>query len=318
MESEVMNDPPDSSDDLSAQAIAWLVRVGDPDFAEWEAFEQWLAASPAHAAHYHAAAKAEAEMVAQLAATPRPQTEQPLRGRWRPAGWLGGALAASLLVAIGFSAFYPMGAPRVFETGRGDRRSIILADGSRIALNGGTRLTLDVRDGRAIELERGEALFTVRHDADHPFSVTVAGATIADVGTVFDVVREDRATHVSVAEGAVVWNPAREAVRVDAGRRLRAEDGGATIELAQVDTAAVGGWTRGRLSYDGAPLSAVAADVSRALGVRVSVAPSVAGLPVRGVVHLEGGAKVVVPRLAALFGVRAKPEGNAWRLSPPP
>jgi transmembrane sensor len=314
-----MTDPPGPADKIDAQAISWVIRAGDSDFDDWDAFERWLAESPANAAAYHAAATAEAEIVETLAAGGRQPAEAPApRPAWHRAGWVGGALAASLLLVFGVASWRPAAPSRIFETGPGQHRAIALADGSRIALNGNTRLTMTAHDERAIELERGEALFTVHHDSARPFSVTVAGATISDVGTVFNVVRDQGATRVSVAEGVVVWNPTREAVRLGAGKRLRAEDDSQTLELAQVDVAAVGGWARGWLSYDGTPLGTVAADVSRALGVKVAVTPMVASRPVRGVLRLDGGANVVMPRLGALLGVRARFDGHVWRLSSPP
>ena len=314
-----MTDPPDIPEDVDAQAIAWVIRVGDPDFDEWKAFEAWLAESPAHATAYHAVATGEAEMVEALAADgPRPSVAPVPRPAWRRASWAGGALAASLVLMIGVASWQSSPESRVFETGPGRHSAIALADGSRITLNGNTRLTMRGDDERAIQLDRGEALFSVHHDAVRPFSVTVAGATITDVGTIFNVVRETRATRVSVAEGAVIWNPTSEAVHVGPGQYLRAQDGSATLELARVEIGGVGGWTRGRLSYDGAPLETVAADVSRALGVAVTVAPGAARRPVRGVLRLDGGADSVVPRLGTLLGVRVKHEGGAWRLSPPP
>jgi len=313
-----MTNSPIPADEIEAQAVAWAVRVGDPAFADWDGFGQWLATSPTHADAYHAAAAAAAEMVDLLAtATPRAVVAAPVRPRWRPAPWLGGALAAALLLVVGYGAFRPA-EPILYQTAPGQHRDVALADGTRIALNGGTRLTVAANDPRAIRLERGEALFTVRHDPTHPFSVTVGDATIADVGTVFDVVREQTTTQVAVVEGIVLWDPAGGAVRLDAGRRLRATDGGATLELASADRQAIGGWTRGQLSYDGAPLGEVAADLSRALGVVVTVSPGAAARPVRGVVRLDGGAGAVMPRLAALLGIGVRHDGGGWRLSSTP
>lgn len=314
-----MTDPPDIPEDVDAQAISWVIRVGDPDFDDWGTFEAWLAESPAHATAYHAVAAAQAEMAEALAAgAPRPKLAPAPRRAWRRASWAGGALAASLALMIGVASWQSSPESRVFETGPGRQSAIALTDGSRITLNGNTRLTMSAGDERAIQLDRGEALFSVHHDAARPFSVTVAGATITDVGTIFNVVREKSATRVTVAEGAVIWNPAREAVHVGPGQYLRAQDGSTSLELARVETDAIGGWTRGRLSYDGVPLETVAADVSRALGVEVTVAPGAARRPVRGMLRLDGGADSVVPRLGALLGVRVKHEGGTWRLSPPP
>jgi len=318
-----MTDTPRPDDDLQAQAVLWVVRVGDPDFIDWEAFEVWLGADPAHAEAYHAAADAERAMVERLAAVPAaapaPMRAAPVdRRTWRrSAPWVGGALAASLVLVASFGMLRPGGAPILYQTGPGGHRDVALADGSRIALNGDTKLTVAAQDPRTIRLERGEALFTVRHDAAHPFSVGVGDATIADVGTVFDVVREPAATRVAVAQGAVLWNAAKDAVHLDAGQGLHAEDSGAVRQIA-LNAATVGEWSTGQLSYEGVPLSIVAGDIARTLGVTVNVAPNVAAIPVRGILRLKGGAETVLPRLAALLGLRVQHQGSAWRLTASP
>ncbi|QHL90470.1 hypothetical protein GVO57_06010 [Sphingomonas changnyeongensis] len=92
-----------------------------------------------------------------------------------------------------------------------------LADGSRVDLNGGTRIALDRGNPRFARLERGEALFTIVHDEARPFEVHAGDAVLRDLGTVFDVVREPDRLRVAVAEGrcstirpasACGWTPA--------------------------------------------------------------------------------------------------------------
>src|SRR3546814_9914530 len=64
-------------------------------------------------------------------------------------------------------------APYTIATVPGARRTIDLADGSRIELNGDTRITLDKAAPRFASLDRGEAMFHVRHDDSDPFVVMV-------------------------------------------------------------------------------------------------------------------------------------------------
>ena len=116
---------PISSERVDAQAIAWIVRVNDPAFAEWDAFAQWLAESPLHADAYHAAAAAEADAVALLAAAPPAAVSiAPTRRRWQP--WLGGAIAASLVALIGVQMHRPAPPPRIYQTAPGIHRTIAL------------------------------------------------------------------------------------------------------------------------------------------------------------------------------------------------
>ena len=85
---------------IEATAIDWLIRQRDPAFADWERFSDWLGADPAHASAYHELALLDGDLEA-LPVHPAPANDAPaeparLSRRW----WLGGALAASLLLGL--------------------------------------------------------------------------------------------------------------------------------------------------------------------------------------------------------------------------
>jgi transmembrane sensor len=309
---------------IDDQALDWIIRLRDPAFDRWEAFELWLAADPAHADAYQAMAVADADLDAIFAAepaTPRPMpaSNDPspgLRRRRIPArAWLGSAVAASLAVVVGTAVFERRADPYVIETPAGVTRVVVLADGSRLDINGGTRIELDRRHDREAVLTRGEVLFSVVHDANRPFEVAVGGARLVDVGTVFNVVREAGVTEVGVAEGAVVFNPELEEVKLAAGRGLRAVDGEQKLQLSDRAPGDFGAWRRGQLVYDGDPLARVAADLTRNLGVPVTADAAVAGRPFRGVISLGNRDPVVVmPGLGPLLDVSIVKQGGGWRL----
>ncbi|MFD2500350.1 FecR family protein [Rhizorhabdus histidinilytica] len=213
---------------METAALDWVIRLRDPGFDGWEEFEAWLAADPARAEAYHRLATADQDMAGLLAAgllaaAPPVPAEAPAnvvplrRAGFTRRAWLGGAIAASVAGLVGFGMIERQPSLYQIETAPGMRRTVTLDDGSRIALNGGTRITLDRKDARHATLDRGEALFDVVHDEKAPFKVLVGDATLVDVGTSFNVVRDGRVTAVQVAEGAVVYNPDSEAVRLDAG-----------------------------------------------------------------------------------------------------
>ncbi|HET8611960.1 MAG TPA: FecR domain-containing protein, partial [Sphingomonas sp.] len=219
------------------EAIGWAMRVADPDFGDWTALTRWLEADPLHAAAFdEALAAGDAADAALKAAPPAlPVVSRPARRRIA-----GGLLAAAIVGAIGWTAFEHRAAPYTVTTAPGETRTISL-DGATIALNGSSRITLDRHDPRRATLENGEALFDVRHDADHPFRLTVGDAKLQDVGTRFDVTRDEGGLRVAVAEGAVLYNPDREAVRITAGAVLRERPGANQVTLGQIDPAGVGG-----------------------------------------------------------------------------
>ena len=297
-------------------AIEWLLRQNDPGFTDWAGFETWLAAAPDHGPIYRAVAMADRAAVALLTAAPRaaPVSATPRTVPRR--AWLGGGLAASLAVAAGLWAYGTQPMPFVIETAAGRPRTMTLADGTGVALNGGTRLVLDRHRPRHIVMTRGEAVFTVIHDATRPFEIVVGDATISDVGTVFNVIRTRDATEVAVAQGEVAYHQGPQHVRLSAGRSLRAVDRDTRLVIGEIEPGVIGAWRTGRLVYSGTSLTLVAEDLSRNLGLTIVASPDLAGRRFRGVISFGANREVVIGRLGPLLGVQVRRDGAVWRLSP--
>ncbi len=297
--------------DIDARALDWVVRSGDPAFADWEAFQTWLEADPRHASAYHAASLDIDEMAA--AVSPEPVVVA--RRRW-PA-WAGGAIAASLALVAGYAALDTRADPYTVETRPGAMRTVALADGSAVTLGGATRVMLDRNDPRTATLERGQAMFVVRHDAADPFEVHVGAARLVDVGTAFDVKRTRGETRVAVSEGAVDYNPGVDGIRLAKGQGLVATDTGGAVRVIAVDVAGVGSWRNSVLAYEGATLAEVADDLSRALGVDLRAEPAVARRAFSGSIataKLAGDPT----RVAPLLGVAVRRRGNHWVMTARP
>lgn len=298
-----------SSDD----ALDWAIRVADPAFTDWDGFTMWLEGDPAHAERYDAAVTALTAIEHDLVMTPIPLAP-PARPHRRPGPrWIGAAMAAAAVGAVGLGVWTQRPQPYVVETAAGTTRSIPLGDGSELVLAGGSRVQLDRRDPRVATLDRGDALFRVRHDARDPFRVRVGAVELTDLGTVFDVGLRDAVTHVAVAEGAVMVDPDGAAVRLDPGQAARID--GARIVRSTVDPADVGDWRQGRLSFDGTPLAQVAADLSRHMGIPIATTPAVAARTFRGTLDL-GGLRRDPALLGALLGVRVRTTATRWTLEP--
>ncbi len=301
---------------MESAALDWVIRMREPAFDGWEEFAAWLAADPVHAETYHQLAVADEQMADLLATAParRPIIAPAPRRSFTRRGWIGGAIAASVAALVGVAMVERQPALYQIETAPGERKTVTLDDGSRIAMNGGTSITLDHKDARSAVLHRGEALFDVIHDDKAPFQVAVGDARLVDVGTRFNVVREGKTTAVQVAEGAVIYNPDSSAVRLDAGRTLRAIDGDALLALGSVAPASIAGWKDGRLIYDGQTMAEIASDLSRWSGQAVRVDPRVAEQRFRGVLSLGDGEDIV--RLAPLLEVDVRKTGQEWVLAP--
>jgi transmembrane sensor len=301
---------------LDAAALDWVIRQRDPAFTDWATFTQWLETSPAHARAYHDAMMLDADVGA-LPAKAAKATSAPLHQprRITRRAWIGGALAASLVAIVSVGVLNrPSDTYRV-ETAMGETRTVTLADGTRIAVNGGSALVFSRSDARSATVERGQALFTVVHRADAPFRVAVGNAQLVDIGTIFDVTRADGHTSVAVSEGAVAYNPRGENVRLDAGQRLTAQDGGDEVQVARIDPASVGGWKAGQLVYDGVPLAQVTAEIERTTGVRIRTAPAAATIAFRGALQTGTAEAQMVSDLAVLSGTRASHTNEGWTLN---
>ncbi|HMO75291.1 MAG TPA: FecR domain-containing protein [Sphingopyxis sp.] len=304
---------------IDARAADWLIRQRDPAFADWDGFADWLAADPAHATAYDALALLDADLDA-LPQAPAPSVvihdATPQRRRPSRRAWFGGALAAALVAAIALPNLGLFVDPNRIETAAGEHRTLTLADGSTVAINGGSVVVLDEERPRLVRLESGEAMFHVVHREGDPFVVETGGVRIVDLGTAFNVVRRARATSVAVSEGVVVYNPEHDNVRMTAGQGIEARDGEAQApQVRSIDIAGIGGWRSGQLVYAGAPLSAVAEDLGRTAGITVRVAPEAADRPFHGALVVGDDRNRAVVDLAALSGTRAERRGDGWVLT---
>lgn len=307
---------PESRKEIEEAAIGWLIRLRDGGAEDWERFVLWLEANPVHAEIYDEVALADRTFDSLPRARPRAIVPVPARP---PSGWVsrrafvGWGGAAALLATLGYVSLIPRSEIYAVETGLGERRSVDLAGGSRIDLNGSTKIFLDRDNSRFARLDSGEALFTVAHDAARPFIVEVGDALLQDMGTIFNVIRSGSALEVAVAEGAVLFNPEREAVNLSPGMVLRQAGGDASVSLG--DPGEIGGWHQQRLSYSGAPIARVAADLTRNLGVPVTASPEVAANPFSGLILLERDRELLFQRVSLLLGVEVRRSGDGWLLT---
>ncbi|PXA83463.1 iron dicitrate transport regulator FecR [Nostoc sp. 3335mG] len=290
--------------DIREAAIGWVMAQADPAFADWDGFLAWLEADPAHASAYEAVLAAGDAADPVLRATPVVEPAPERRPIWRRQA-AGGLLAASLVAAIGVGYVNLRPSPFVIETGPGEHRTVTL-DTATIALNGDTRLLLDHHNPHRATLDRGEALFDVKHDEANPFAVKVGDDEVQDVGTRFDITRDPAGTRVAVAEGMVVYNPKAEAVRLGPGQTLDARRSVAELRVSTAATSDIGSWREDRLSYRQTPLSVVASDLSRGLGLPIEVAPDVADKPFTGVIAYGGDKAQFIGRLGPLLDVGVK------------
>ena len=303
---------------IDAAAAAWLARLyGDPDAAVQPALEAWLAEDPAHARAFERANETWA--ILPRAARCGEETLAPRPSPWRlhPA-----AIAACLALVVGCSGlWWALAADGAYATRPGEQKVATLEDGSRIALNTDTQV--DVRfdaDRRRIELDKGEAMFEVAHDAARPFVVIAGDTRVQAIGTVFTVRRTRDDVVVTLIKGKVAVSHQRPRspgasaapVVLRPGEKLtEPRDGPSRIEPESVEAATA--WRRGQTVFRETPLGSAVAELNRYGGPPIVVDdPRVAALPVSGV--FATNAADFAEAVATLHGLRIENEGDALHI----
>ncbi|BAL96388.1 FecR domain-containing protein [Rubrivivax gelatinosus] len=225
------------------------------------------------------------------------------------------ALGAALLAVLAGGAAWELhGDPAVqarladLGTGVGERRRLVLADGTRLALNSGS--AVDLRYGtteRRLVLRRGEILVETAPDpARRPFVVQTGAGELRPLGTRFRVRDRGDQFELAVHEGAVELRPATGAARVlAAGEQARFDAAGVgPRQAADADAAA---WVDGMLVASGLRLDEFLAELGRHRRGRLDCAPEVAALRVSGSYPLADVDRVLAT-LPAVLPVRA-----VWR-----
>jgi len=313
------------------EAADWFARLqaGDMERAEREQFVEWLRESHVHVAEMlvvqiHGALerfqrwvdistgpKTDADNVVQLpSAQDAHLTERPPPGHPRRmgAGPRIFAVAATVLLIVASIVVLPLIRGQVIETDRGERREVVLADGSLLQVDPETRLRVKYSDSvRRVFLERGRALFHVAKNPSRPFLVQADDTTVRAVGTAFGVEQLPRGVIVTVAEGKVAVfetstaisssgkvvqesdRPSKQIhaageVLLTANQQVMVHNSGLAEAVREIDSQRALAWAQGRLIFQNDELGQAVAEFNRYNHVQLTVTdPELAAEPVSGV-----------------------------------
>ena len=102
---------------------------------------------------------------------------------------------------------------------KGQSKPFVLDDGTRVVLDADSELIAQMGfNRRRITLIRGEALFSVLHDASRPFEITAGSGRVQDLGTRFDMEALADSTRIRVLEGRVAVLTAHGHILLTAGQ----------------------------------------------------------------------------------------------------
>lgn len=246
-------------------AAGWYAELQDEDLAAdvWRRFVAWEQ-DPANAAAFR-------EIEASLEILDRTKLAQlRLERRKRvPVLWIGACVATAALAAV-FVTAWPRGAegphtlpPETYVTLIGERKKIVLTDGSSVTLNTGSRLEVAFSGAeRRVHLAEGQALFDVVSD-DRPFVVEAGGNWTTALGTEFDIRLEAEETSITLLEGRVAVTKKGEGQTTEliAGQRLQVRGGEVTI--TEIDLLSAVSWKTGMIRFRDATLAEAIAEMNR-------------------------------------------------------
>jgi transmembrane sensor len=235
------------------------------------------------------------------------------------------ATSAALLLVIGFiwSGTHDVRSASTPSAVLREPARQVLADGSRIELNGDALVSVDYSAAtRRVAILRGEAHFDVAHDETRPFIVVAGDVAVRAVGTAFAVRLAPEDVDVLVTDGRVAVDraspdpaaaPSGPLAFVPKGARVAvtaanlAPDAAApvVVTVAAPEIAERLAWRVPRLEFNDTPLREAVELLNRHGNVRLSLAtPALGELRVSGVVRADN-APALLQLLRTDFGLEA-------------
>jgi transmembrane sensor len=329
---------------IDEQAALWCLRLseGRLDADERYEFDAWIATDDARAMAFEEAV-AIWHGVEDVADTPemiryraeaveslrRANARRWARTHWAMGGWgrAAAAFAAVLLVAMVYLLHDPMTS---YSTGTGERRVVMLDDGTRVTLDAATRVNVRMdRNSRRLELVSGRAKFDVAHDAMRPLSVLARNRLTLATGTSFSVELLAEQMRVVLYEGRVeVMAQAKDGTRhtilpvagqpgptLVPGTELIASTSATTTSIAPTDISRSLSWESGQLTFDGEPLAVAVDRMNRDAREKLVIADPRIGAYIVNGVFLGADADAFVEGVCALHPVQARREDGRIILS---
>ncbi|MEB0205721.1 FecR domain-containing protein [Pseudomonas sp. CCC3.1] len=297
-------------------AATWYVQLNDGTVSEarHRAWQAWLQSSP-----QHAAAWARVETL---------QQQWSMMPKQAALSSLGAAKAQrrdvlkilSMLVAVGGASWLaveqvPYRAMLAEQrTGRRERRSLRLDDGSQLDMNADT--ALDIRfdsEQRHIQLYQGEMLVQTAKAWDpRPFVVHTIDGSVRALGTRFSVRQLPEQTRVCVLQAAVEVRPLQHVerpVRLEVGQQV-------TFDRDEVDEiqrlpAGSTAWVQGMLSVDDWRLGDFVEALGRYRPGVLRCDPAVQGLSISGAFRIDD-TDTVLQNLSKTLPVKVRYMTRYW------
>ncbi|ANN79518.1 FecR domain-containing protein [Bordetella flabilis] len=312
------------SPDAAERALEWLLELQD-DAVSPERVAEWARWRDAHPDHERAWGRIEsvrgqlqslsspANSAIARAALLAPRSEHRRRALKTAAILLfGGGTAWSIATSTPWRTW-----SSDYRTAIGERRKLVLPDGSHLLLNTDSAIDVCFDDTeRRVELISGEILVATAPDhqgLSRPFLVETGDGTARALGTEYSVRRQRDDTEVNVLRGAVRIQPRHNAAQardVQAGYRASYTARAVTASSA-LENAAIA-WKDGFIVARSMRLDDFLAELGRYSPEPLSCDPAIAGLRLSGSFPVGDIGKVLAA-LSTTLDIRIEIHSRLWR-----
>lgn len=282
--------------EVAQRAVEWLIHLqAEPECPALRSkWQRWHAAHPDHERAWERIETVRGQVLDPLSKLPSPLKSALVRASLTPprSPARRNALASvAVLLFAGGAAWLTREEAGWAEwvadwrTSKGERRTVTLADGTKLTLNTSTAVNINFSaHERRVRLVTGEVFISTAHDRMlRPFLIETPEGEAQALGTRYTVRLHDKVTEVNVMEGAVQIEPRHAAGRtqtLQAGQRANFTWHAVTSPYAMDPNS--NAWTDGFIVAKGMRLADFLAELSRYSPDALSCDPMVADLRVSG------------------------------------
>lgn len=229
------------------------------------------------------------------------------------------SIAAAVVMLMGatfiFQNYFSADTPELVEvTATSDIEELQLADGSRVWLNKGSKLSYPTKFSateRPIQLE-GEAFFEVSKDPNRPFTVTTDRTSVTVLGTEFNVrdIANEATFEVTVQEGkvAVQRNASEQKVILVKNEKAVYNVENDSLERKEDKNLNALSWKRKSIKFDDATLEEALSTLEKHFDINIEIQnEDILNCSVSGRYNTNAPIKNILEQLTVLQNVKVKP-----------
>ncbi len=232
---------------------------------------------------------------------------------------LSSAIVALALI-VAYLYFTPTTTPpQTFATGKGERKELVLIDGSQVILNHTTKLVvpdLQVGEPRRLALN-GEAFFRVQGNGT-PFIVSTTFADVHVIGTEFNVRAREGSLEVAVIQGIVRVGVVRDGkdslLQLSQHQVALCPQNGFPGRAGDISSMEYPGWMHGKLFLSGSSFLAACREIELRFDVEISISDKKVGDEVVTGILDAKTAQSALTALCELTGKKFTHDGQAYHI----